>query len=105
AQTAVSVDGDLAAASTGTANWDLGTPMTDDTVIQIGSTTKVWTAMLLMQLVDEGRVDLDTPVTQYLPDVRLASGDDWRVITPRLLMSMSSGMDSGPYARSGRGDD
>jgi CubicO group peptidase (beta-lactamase class C family) len=105
AQTAVSIDGELVAASTGVANTDLGTAVMDDTVFQIGSTTKVWTAMLLMQLVDEGRVDLDTPVTAYLPDVRLAAGDAWRAITPRQLLSMSSGMDSGPYARTGRGDD
>lgn len=105
AQTALVIAGEPVHASTGIANFDLQTPVTDDTVFQIGSTTKVWTAVLLMQLVDEGRVDLDTPVATYLPDIRLAVGEEWRSITPRQLMSMSSGLDSGPYARSGRGDD
>lgn len=95
----------LVQAAGGTANGELGTPVTDDTVFQIGSTTKLWSAALVMQLVDAGLVDLDEPVTTYLPDVVLAAGDAWRAITPRQLMSMSSGLDSGPYADTGRGDD
>jgi CubicO group peptidase (beta-lactamase class C family) len=104
AQVAVDAGDTLVYAEAGTANADLGTPVTADTCFQIGSTTKVYTAMLVMQLVDQGRLDLDRPVTDYLPDVRLASTGDWRAITPRHLMSMTSGLDNGPYTDTGRDD-
>jgi CubicO group peptidase (beta-lactamase class C family) len=105
AQAAVMVGEDIVATSVGIANVDLGTPVTDDTIIQIGSTTKVYTALLMMQLADRGLVDIDAPVTDYLPDVQLASTGDWRSITPRHLMSMSSGLDNGPYTDTGVSDD
>src|SRR4051812_9913292 len=68
-------------AEAGIANTDLATPVRPDTCFQIGSTTKVLTATLVMQLVDQGRVDLDRPVASYLPGVRLAAGEEWRAIT------------------------
>ena len=43
-----------------------------DTVFQIGSQGKMWTATVLMQLVDEGRVALDAPVRTYLPTFSVA---------------------------------
>ncbi len=92
-------------AEAGTANADLGTPVTANTCFQIGSATKVLTAMLVMQLVDQGLIDLDRAVMTYMPGVPLAAGEDWRSITPRHLMSMTAGLDNGPYADSGRGDD
>src|SRR5262245_40799014 len=52
----------------GIANAELGTAMTQDTVIQIGSTTKVLNAMMIMSLVEEGRLDLDVPVKSYVPE-------------------------------------
>ena len=45
---------------------------TPDSVFQIGSITKVWTATLVMQLVDDGLLDLDAPIRRYLPEFRLA---------------------------------
>jgi CubicO group peptidase (beta-lactamase class C family) len=105
AQVAVAADDTLVHAEAGVANVELGTPVTADTLFQIGSTTKVYTAALVMQLVDQGLVDIDRPVADHLPDVRLAPGDEWRVITPRHLMSMTSGLDNGPYTDTGRDDD
>jgi CubicO group peptidase (beta-lactamase class C family) len=105
AQIALSVGDDLVFASAGTANVDLGTQVTDDTVFQIGSTTKLYTAVLVLQLADRGLIDIDTPVEHYLPGVKLAAGDEWRSITPRHLMAMISGLDNGPYIETGRGDD
>lgn len=105
AQVAVAVGNDLVHAETGLANTDLGTAVTADTIFQIGSTTKVYTAVLMMQLADEGLMSLDQPVTTYLPAVRLATGEYWRAITPRQLMSMTSGLDNGPYTDTGRSDD
>jgi len=39
-----------------------------DSIFDLASITKVYTALLVLQLVDQGKVDLDAPVRQYLPD-------------------------------------
>jgi CubicO group peptidase (beta-lactamase class C family) len=49
-------------AATGVLNRRTHQPATTDSVFQIGSITKAWTATLVMQLVDEDLVDLDTPI-------------------------------------------
>ena len=54
---------------------DTGARRPTDSVFQIGSITKVWTATVVMQLVDEGLLDLDTPVVEVLPELRLADPD------------------------------
>src|SRR5690242_20409017 len=59
-------------ASTGIINVNTGVDVTPDTLFQIGSITKVYTTTLIMQLVDEGRVDLDATAVAYLPDLRFA---------------------------------
>ncbi|MFI5889576.1 serine hydrolase [Actinoplanes sp. NPDC051513] len=51
---AVGAGGELAEAATGVVNRNSGVEATPDAVFQIGSVTKVWTASLVMQLVDEG---------------------------------------------------
>lgn len=53
----------------------------------IGSVTKTFTAALVMALVDEGRIELDVPVTTYLPKVRMARG-----VTVRQLLTHTSGI-------------
>jgi CubicO group peptidase (beta-lactamase class C family) len=47
------------------------TPMTEDTVFRIGSITKTFTAVAVMQLWEQGLVDLDTPANDYLRTFRL----------------------------------
>lgn len=46
-------------------------PVTPQTLMAIGSNSKSFTVVLLSQLVDEGKLDWDKPVTQYLPDFQL----------------------------------
>jgi CubicO group peptidase (beta-lactamase class C family) len=46
-------------------------PVTADSVFQVGSITKIWTATMIMQLIDEGLLSLDTTVSEVLPGVRL----------------------------------
>jgi CubicO group peptidase (beta-lactamase class C family) len=67
-----------------------GAAPTVDTQYRIGSITKTMTAVLVMQLRDEGRLDLADPVGKHLPDV--GYGDR----TIRALLSHSSGMQSEP---------
>ncbi|MGH2441881.1 MAG: serine hydrolase domain-containing protein [Chloroflexota bacterium] len=96
---------ELTQASTGIANAETGEEVSNDTLFQIGSTTKLYAAALALQLVDEGRADLDEPILSYLPDFRLADPEATQTMTLRLLHSMSNGMDNGPYTDFGPGDD
>ena len=63
---------EIQAAAAGVVNRRTGVETTADSVFQIGSITKVYTTTLIMQLVDEGRIDLDAPAVKYLPDLRFA---------------------------------
>src|SRR5689334_11679197 len=87
----------------GFANSDLAIVMTDDTAMQVGSTTKLLNAMIVMSLAEEGKLDLDVPVKNYIPDFELADVDATGRITPRHLLSMSSGIDNGDYGDYGTG--
>ena len=60
---------------------------TIDTVYQCGSMTKTWTALAFLQLVDEGKADLDEPVRTYLPGFRVADPEASAEVTPRHLLN------------------
>ncbi len=90
---------------TGLANREQKIAVTPDTLFQIGSTTKVFNAALVMTLVDEGVLDLDKPVTTWIPDFRVRDSSAAEKITLRQLLSMSAGLDNGTYQDHGRGDD
>ena len=64
-----------------------------DSIFQIGSISKVMTSSLVMQLVDEGKVDLDKPVKQYIRDFAIADKRPPKSITVRQLLNHTSGMD------------
>ncbi|WP_312506264.1 serine hydrolase domain-containing protein [Lysinibacillus sp.] len=66
-------------------------PLTKDTLYGIGSVSKVYTAAAVMKLVDEGKVDLDTPVFHYVPDFKMKD-ERYKKITPRMLLNHSSGI-------------
>src|SRR3712207_4596175 len=63
--------GAAAAWGFGVRSLETAQPVTADTLFQAGSISKVFTATLVMQLVDEGRLALDAPVVGYLPSLRL----------------------------------
>jgi D-alanyl-D-alanine carboxypeptidase len=71
----------------GVQDTDTGEAMTPDLYTRIGSNTKSFTTTAILQLVDQGRIDLDDPVEMYVPDV--PNGDQ---ITIRLLGTMRSGL-------------
>ncbi|HWF81063.1 MAG TPA: serine hydrolase [Streptosporangiaceae bacterium] len=96
---------EMVEASSGVLNKDTGVEVTKDTVFQIGSITKVWTATLLMQLVDEGLLDLDAPVVEIVPELRLADADVTKQVTVRHLLTHTSGIDGDVFTDTGRGDD
>jgi CubicO group peptidase (beta-lactamase class C family) len=96
---------DTAEAATGVLNLRTQQPATTDSLFQIGSITKVWTATLVMQLVDEGLLDLDEPIAEHLPDFAVADGEVARTVTARQLLSHTSGIDGDLFLDTGRGDD
>jgi len=98
-------DDDLVEAATGVLNTATGVEVTTDSVFQIGSISKVWTATLVMQLVEEGTLDLDAPLVEVLPDLALGDPDVTKQVTMRHLLTHTSGIDGDVFTDTGRGDD
>lgn len=67
-------------------------PMTKDTVLPIGSVTKTFTALALGMLADEGKLDWDLPVKNYIPSLKLSSPLLTENVTARDLMSHRTGV-------------
>lgn len=65
--------------------------LTDDILYGVGSISKTYTAVLMMNLVEEGKVKLDEPVTTYLPEFTMADAR-YKDITVRMLLNHSSGL-------------
>ena len=66
-------------------------PLTSNTVYGIGSTSKMMLTAAVMKLVDEGKIDLDAPVVNYMPDFTIKD-NRYKQITPRMLLNHSSGL-------------
>ena len=105
ANLAILADGEVTEAAYGVLNIRTGVEATTDSLFQIGSISKVWTATLIMQLVDEGLLDLDQPVITYLPDFKVADPEVTRTVTTRHLLTHTSGIDGDHFLDTGRGDD
>ncbi len=73
-----------------------GRPVTPQTPFLIGSVTKPFTALAVLQLVEAGKIDLDAPVRTYLPWFSMADAGASARITVRHLMTMTSGIPQGP---------
>jgi CubicO group peptidase (beta-lactamase class C family) len=75
----------------GVQSLDTQVPVTPESIFGVASVSKCFVAAAVMQLVEQGKIDLDTPIVQYLPYFRL---DDERCthITTRLILSHTSGM-------------
>jgi D-alanyl-D-alanine carboxypeptidase len=74
----------------GQANVELAVPATVDTVYQLASVTKTFTATAIMLLVEEGKLELDDKVTKHLSDLPKA----WDAVTVRHLLNHTSGIKS-----------
>jgi CubicO group peptidase (beta-lactamase class C family) len=88
------VDGDRTvwARGFGWANRASRVPVTTGTLFNIGSASKSMAAAAVMQLVQEGRVDLDAPLSRYVPRFRLLPRFPGSVITVRSVLDMHSGI-------------
>lgn len=90
------VDGDhvLWAQGFGSSARHDGTPVTTDTIFSVQSMSKLFTATAVMQAVGEGRLDLDMPITAYLPSFTVHSAfeaNPEQKITLRMLLSHTAG--------------
>lgn len=105
ATAAVLHEGEVVEAAAGVLNLDTGAEATPDSLFQIGSTTKVYTATVVMQLVDEGLIQLDTPVRSVLDELRFLDQVATETVTVRHLLSHTSGVEGDVFEDFGRGDD
>ena len=70
-------------------------PATPETLYRVGSLSKLFTATSVMQLVEQGRMDIDKPLQTYLPEFSIKSRfGDSAPITPRSIMTHHSGLPS-----------
>src|SRR5581483_7052762 len=70
---------------------DSGMPVTPQTLFRIGSVTKPLTGTMIMRLVDEGKLELDSPVRAYLPWFTLSEPGAAERVTLRMLLCHMSG--------------
>ncbi len=75
--------------SFGFANMPFEVPNTTDTKYKVASITKAFTSVLVLQLYEQGKVDLDKTINTYLPDYKGAAG---HIVTVKELLNMTSGM-------------
>src|SRR5690242_9307862 len=79
-------------ATAGILNIETGVEATVDSVFQIGSVSKAFTASLVMLMVDQGKLELDKPVRHYLPSFQVSDADATETLTLRHLLSHTSGL-------------
>ncbi len=83
-------NGIVASETFGLANLDAGTPVTRETYFELGSIGKTFTAVAVLQLHEQGEIDLDAPVTRYLPWFEVQS--EHAPITIHHLLTHTSGL-------------
>ncbi|WP_407542600.1 serine hydrolase domain-containing protein (plasmid) [Deinococcus radiomollis] len=80
-------------------------PITEDTIFQIGSTTKTITSLTCSVLVAQGKLDLDVPVRTYLPDFKLMDESVAAALTVRDVLTHQGGFQGDLFEETGDGDD
>ncbi len=98
-------DGIEYTAGLGVTNLEHPLPVTTKTLFQIGSTTKTFTAIAVMRLVEQGKIDLDTPIRTYLPELKLADPTVAEHVTMRHLLTHTAGWLGDHFLDTGWGDD
>ncbi len=85
-------DGNTVGATAGKGNLATGEVPPLDGEVRIGSNTKTFVAVLVMKMVEEGKVKLDEPIETYLPGLIKGQGVDGKKITVRQLLQHTSGL-------------
>jgi CubicO group peptidase (beta-lactamase class C family) len=81
----------------GFADQETGREIDPDTVFRMGSITKLFTVFAVMQLVEDGLVDLDAPLSRYIPEFVIQTREPYRAITVRDVMSHHAGLPADLY--------
>jgi CubicO group peptidase (beta-lactamase class C family) len=105
AAVAVLAGDEVVEAATGVLSTTTEVEATTDSLFQIGSVTKLWTSTLVMQLADEGLIDLEAPVRTWLPEFRVADEPASAAITVRQLLNHTAGFEGDIFTDTGVGDD
>ena len=107
ASVAILVGDDVVEATFGVVNSRTGVPVTPDSLFMIQSITKVLTATLVMQLVDDSLIGLDDMVRTVLPDFRTVDVETSAQLTVRHLLTHTGGFEGDIWAgtTSGPGPD
>ena len=71
---------------------DGGLPVTPETIFRIGSTSKPLTTTVIMRLVEAGKLELDTPISEILPDLELSVPGAIGEVTLRKLLSHTAAL-------------
>src|SRR5687768_12348918 len=80
-------------------------PVDEETLFQIGSTGKTFTATTVMRLVESGDLDLDVPIRRYLRNFKLRDSEVAKKVTLRHLLTHTGGWAGDFFTDTGRGDD
>src|SRR4051812_2801483 len=88
----------------GVASIESGQPVQQESLFQAGSISKIFTTTLVMQLVDEGLLDLDAPILPHYPSLRLADGSATARVTMRHLLTHTAGFYGDRFEDYGGGD-
>src|SRR5215469_16126401 len=102
---AITCDGQDFVRGFGVTNINHPLPVDEDTLFQIGSTTKTFTATAVMRLVEQGKLSLDLPVRNYLPDFSMQDPVVTAELTMRHLLTHVGGWDGDYFEDTGNGDD
>jgi CubicO group peptidase (beta-lactamase class C family) len=98
-------EGQVATAGFGVTSVEHPLEVTEETLFQIGSITKPFTATAIMRLVERGDLDLDSTVRSYVPEFRVMDEDASANATLRQLLSHTSGWAGDFFLDTGPGDD
>ena len=96
--------GESAGVAVGKGSLETGQAPPMDGEVRIGSNTKTFVAVVVMQLVQEGKVGLDEPIETYLPGLIKGEGVDGSKITVRQLLQHTSGLPEYTDITPGRSD-
>ncbi len=100
----LSIDGQQRYLSFGETSVEAPRPVTADTLFQIGSISKTYTCLALLSYVENGRLALDKPIREYLPQFRVVDERASSQVTIRHLLTHVAGWQGDYFVNTGRGD-
>jgi CubicO group peptidase (beta-lactamase class C family) len=98
-------EGETVTAGFGVTSVENPLPVTGETLFQIGSISKTFTGTAIMQLVEQGQLDLDATVRTYVPDFAVSDGTASAQATIRHLLTHTGGWAGDFFHATGTGDD